>query len=266
MRIVVCLKPVLDPEVPSQALRVDEQSMRLVTVGVPAATVMDSYAESALETALQLRDSLGTGRVTALCVGDGGADDVLRRALALTADDAHRVWDPAWAELDGLAVAHLLARAVEALGGADLILCGRQAADVEEGLVGPALASELGIPWVTMGRAIEPHDGRLRVHREADGLLLTVETRPPLVVTITSSESNTPRMPKVKDTMLARRKPIQVLGPDRLRPDPHRSTAGVRLHGLSLPSVESACEMLEGAGEGVATATLMRRLQELKVL
>ncbi|MBI4520598.1 MAG: electron transfer flavoprotein subunit beta/FixA family protein, partial [Gemmatimonadetes bacterium] len=176
------------------------------------------------------------------------------------------VWDPAWTELDGQGVAHLLARAVAVLGGADLILCGRQASDLEQGLVGPMLAEELGMPCVTVGRRITVQGQSVRVEREVDGLVESVEVTLPAVVTMTSAKSNVPRMPKVKDVMLARGKLIRVLGAAELGVEPGWVGARVRVERLRVPVTAGRCEMLAGEEAGAQAAALVDRLRALKVI
>lgn len=265
MHLVVCIKPILDPEMPVSRFRVDPETQRPVTDDVPL--VPDSYAENALETAIQLKEKHPGTRVTALCLGDESAEETLRRALAMTADAAVRVWDPSWDRLDGLAVAHVLARTVAALGGADLVLAGRQAGDIEEGVVGPAMAEELGWPCLTLATYVEVVDGRVRVRREAlDGGETVLESTLPVVITVTSSEFNVPRLPKVRDRMLARGKPIRVLNAGNVQPDPDRLRPGVELVQLAVQQLDSHCELIEGDNGAEKAAALRRRLEELKLL
>jgi electron transfer flavoprotein beta subunit len=266
MHIVVCLKQILDPEIPADAFELDERRVKPVVVGVPAAMVMDSYAENALETAIQIRDKTDGSRVTALSVGGADVDDVLRRAYAFTADAAIRAWDPQWSELDGLGVAHILARVIELLDPVDLVLCGREAGDIEEGIVGPALAEELGWPSVTLVRRFERSEQRARVEREVDGLIATLDVALPAVVSITSSEGNVPRMLKVKDTMLSRMKPIQVYDAADIKLDAARVEPAVSLHHLSLPETRGICELPEGEDPAAKAIALAGRLRERKVL
>ena len=83
MKIVVCLKQILDPEVPARDFRVDSAKREAERGG--ANLVTNIFCENALETALQIRDA-HTGTITAVTVGPDGAEDVLRKALALRAD------------------------------------------------------------------------------------------------------------------------------------------------------------------------------------
>ena len=85
MRILVCVKQILDPDVPARDFRVDPD--RLEAVRGDANLVPNIFCENALETALQLRDATG-GSVTALSFGTSEAEEVLRKALAMTVDEA----------------------------------------------------------------------------------------------------------------------------------------------------------------------------------
>lgn len=264
MQIVVCIKQILDPEVPPREFRIDPQTNRPVQGGTRL--VMDSYAENALEMAIQLRDKHPGSKVTALCLGEKPSEEVLRRALAFTADAAVRIWDPAWADLDGPAIAHVLARAITVLGGADLVLAGRQSGDVEEGVVGPVLAEELGIPCLTLVSRLELSSGAAVATRESDGGHAVVSLPLPAVCTVTSSETNVPRLPKVRDTMMAKGKPIRTIGIGELSPVPGRLAPGVRLLRAYVPNSEVACEILAGKDGPDQASLLAHRLQDLKVL
>lgn len=264
MHIVVCVKQVPDPEISPRDFRLDPHTNRPVQAG--ARLVMDSYAENALEMAIQLRDASPGATVTALCLGDKPADEVLRRALAFTANAAVRVWDPSGADLDGPAVAHVLGRAIQAIGGADLILTGRQASDVEQGLVGPIMAEELDIPSVSLISQIEIAAGRGRVVRETEDGHAVVSVALPAVFTITSSNSNAPRLPKTRDVMMARSKPIRLLGLADIGVKPERLSPGVQLERALVPQDDSQCEILTGVDGTEQASRLVGRLQELKVL
>ncbi|NIP60648.1 MAG: electron transfer flavoprotein subunit beta/FixA family protein [Gemmatimonadetes bacterium] len=265
MKIVCCVKQVLDPEIPPGAFHVADDGRSPEVRGIPESRVIDSYGENAVETAVQLRDEAGEGEVIGLAVGGEEMDDALRRGLALTADRGVRVWDPSWGELDGITVGLILAAAVKALGGADLILCGREASDVEEGVVGPAIAEALDLPCVTIARRVDLEEGRLRVERETDGLIEVLTAEPPVVVTVTSSDANVPRMPKVRDVMLSKGKPIRVLGPDELKtgvsPGPR-----TRLRRLLEPEARGECERVEGEDGPAIAGALLDRLAREQVL
>lgn len=264
MRIVVCLKQIPDPETPLQDFHVDAGGH--VAFAGAAKLVMDSYAENALEVGLQLRERHG-GTVTALCIGDETADEVLRRAAAMTADEVVRVWAPDWTEQsDAPAVAHILAAAIRKLGGADVTLCGRQSADLERGLVGPMLAEELGAACITVATRAEPVGESLRIEQEVEEGLLVVASRLPAVLTVTSAHSNTPRLPRVKDLLAARRRQITLLDPGDLALDQGRLRPVLRVAQVEVPVVEARCEMLTGASGEEQAQALVDRLRAMKAL
>jgi electron transfer flavoprotein beta subunit len=264
MRIVVCLKQVMNPEIPPAHFRIDESANRPVCD--EADLVTDPFAENALETAIQLRDNIPGATVTAICLGEDQTETVLRRALSFTADEAVRVWDPAWSELDGLAVGHILARSIKALGGADLVLTGCQASDIEEGLVGPVLAQELGMPCLTHVSILEISEGgRLQAMIESQGERTVYHSSLPAVCTIISSEHNMPRLPKIKHIRLAAAMPIRLLQPEKLDLDPARCQPGVKLERLFLPVRNTACEFVEGADGPALAGQLADKLLHLKI-
>jgi electron transfer flavoprotein beta subunit len=263
MHVVVCLKQVLDPEIPPRDFKIDANTNQPIQGN--ARMVLDSYAENALEMAIQLKENTGA-TVTVLTVGDKPADDGLRRGLAFTANAAVRAWDPAWGNLDGLAVAHVLGRAIKAIGGADLVLLGRQASDIEEGLVGPALAEELGAPCVTLVSSLTAADGQVKATRESDSGFHVMQVNTPAVLTITSSETNVPRLPKVKDAMLSKSKPLKVLGAAEIDADADRLAPGSRLERAFIPATDVACELMSGSEGPEKAQQLASRLQDLKVL
>src|SRR4026208_2580483 len=106
MNILVCLKQILDPEIPAREFRVDAAKREAERGG--ANLVTNIFCENALETARQIRDA-HTGEITALSVGPEGAEDVLRRALALRADTAVLAVNEADSNPDPLFVAQTLA-------------------------------------------------------------------------------------------------------------------------------------------------------------
>jgi len=263
MHIVVCLKQVLDPEITPRYFEIDPETNR--PEDGSGDMVMDSFAENALELAIQLRDRTPGATVTALCLGDESSEDVLRSALAFTADFAVRIWDSAWEDLDGQAVGYILAKAINALGGAQIVLAGYQASDIEEGLVGIVLAEELGIPCVSLAYELEVEDDRVRATCEADEGYSVVSAPFPAVFTIISSEKNMPRLPKVKDVRLARSKPIKQLEPREINLDMEQCQPGVHLERAYVVEREFACEVLAGNDGSELAGELADKLLALKI-
>lgn len=264
LNIVVCLKQILDPEVPSKDFKLDNATGRPVQGN--AKLVMDSFGEYALEVAIQIKEKVPGSKITAICVGDKSGEDVLRRALALMADEAVRVWDAAWNDLDAPDVACILAQVIKQQGGADLVLVGRQAGDIERGLVGPFIAAKLGASSTTIVARVEAIDGKLKLRREAEDGFDIVESTMPAVVSITNDETNFPRLPKVKDLMMAARKPIKFLNVSNLEFDAAKLSSRIELKNLYIPVLDAKCEIIEGDDGPAKAVVLTERLRELKLL
>lgn len=260
MHIVVAVKQVLDPDgVNSYALwgklAVDE-SGRAFNVGELVPRIINAYDEQAMEAALRLKDARPDTRITAVSVGPESAADVLKRCVAMGADSAIQVLDEPSNSANGLRTAALLADLVRELGDIDLVLCGRQGSDYDQGVVPGALAEMLGAALVTLGAGVEFADSGVRVTRATPMGAEVVEAQLPAVVSI-SNELGTPRYPTSRGMLDARRKRPELRAATDLVGD---YAAGVELLELFVPEVQGRCEMIEGGSPAEKAAELMRRL------
>ena len=229
MNIVVCMKQILDPEVPARDFRIDPAKKEAERGS--ANLVTNIFCENALETALQLG-----GTITALTYGPESAEDTLRKALAMKANAAaHVVGDGG----HPLHVAQVLAAAIRKLGPFDLVITGRESGDWGAGQTGALLAEELSLPCVSFADTIEPG---LRIRRQTESGWEIVEAQTPLVVTVTNAEHNVPRIPKVRDVMMAHRTPITRFTVDELGVGPSDYYEIVE---LAIPQKESRCEFVD---------------------
>ena len=265
MEIVVCLKQVVDPELPSQEFAIDPASRRQVRAG--KALVISTYDENALEVALQLKDAGAASAVTALTVAPAAeAKDAVRLALAMGADKAVVVDDPRAALLLGAEKAALLAAALRRIGSFDLVLTGCESADWVERVLAPLLAEALDASCVTFVSRVEAGPAHVTVRRLADDGVHTVEARLPAVISVTSDEGNRPRLPKIRDIMQAGKKPVETVPAAELTdlPAALRET-GVEVREVVVPQRTTTCEFLEGEPAEQAAA-LVQRLRALKVV
>jgi electron transfer flavoprotein beta subunit len=200
--IVVCVKT--NPDL--QMVRIKDREA--VTEAVPYK--IGDLEKNALEAAVVLRDAVG-GKVVAVCLaeGDRKAAEGIKVALAMGADEAVVIDDPALAAPDQAAVAAALAAAVKKLDACDLLLLGEGSTDNYTGQVGPRLAELLGVPQIGYARKVEAADGVVRCERSMDDMLETLEAPLPAVVTVVS-EINDPRIPGLMQIMKAKSKPLQV--------------------------------------------------------
>ena len=192
-RIVVSAKQVPDTKnITGEAMKPDGTINR---AALPA--VFNPEDKNALELVLALRDRHG-GKVTVITMGPPRAADILRDALQLGADAVVLLTDIGFAVADTLATSYTLAKAVERTGGADLVLCGRQAIDGDTAQIGPQLAGRLGVPQITyVTEVLSLADRTITARRLIDGGYETVRATLPVLLTVTS-EANEPRPPRAK--------------------------------------------------------------------
>lgn len=258
MKILVCLKQILDPDVPSRDFRIDPEKKEAVRGA--AELVTNIFCENALETALRFRDASG-GNITAITYGAEEADDVLRKALAMKADEAVLVRNDGAAHPDPFHVARVLAAAAKKLGGFDVVLLGRESGDWGVGQTAGLLAEELGLPFVAWVDRLEAAGEGLRLRRQTDAGFEVFEGGPGLVASITNSEANLPRIPKTRDIMKSGRKPITTFDLSELGVDAGASYYEVAE--LSIPEKEVRCEMVEGDSLEERIDKFARRVAEI---
>ena len=202
MDIVVCVKTNPDP----QMVRIKNREPVLEAVPFK----LGDLDKNALETAIQLRDAAG-GKVVALTVAESNRKikETIKDALAMGADEAAIVDDPAAASLDQAGVATVIAAAVKRLSACDLLLFGEGSSDNYTGQVPSRVAEKLGVPQVGYARKVEAADGAVRCERSMDEMIETLELPLPAAVTVVS-EINEPRIPSLMHIMKAGSKPTQV--------------------------------------------------------
>jgi electron transfer flavoprotein beta subunit len=247
MNIVVCLKQILDPEIPARDFRVD--ATKLQAEQGTANLVTNIFCENALETALQLRERTGAEKITVLSYGPPSAEDSLRKALAMKADAGAFVVNEGDPKPDPLAVAQVLAAAIRNLGAVDLIMVGRESGDWGAGQTGGLLAEELGLPCVSFVDHIEATNGKLLLKRQTDTGWEVFEATPPVVITITNDEHNVPRIPKVRDVMMSYRQPLKTWKLEDLGLAPGAaatSNSYYKVAELFVPQKETRCEFVKG--------------------
>ncbi len=204
MRIVVCIKQVPD----TQEVRLDPVTHTLKREGIAA--IINPFDLYALEEGLRVKDAQG-GTVTVITMGPPQAETALREALGYGADAAVLLSDKAFAGADTWATALTLAKAVDKLGGADLIFCGKQAIDGDTAQVGPMLATILNIPYIAWARKLSLAEGELTVERLLDHGYDAVATNLPALITVIK-EINEPRVPSFKAKLKAKKEAIPVWG------------------------------------------------------
>ena len=205
----------------------------------------DSYAT---EEALQLRERGGRdGEVVVVTCGDEDSEDALRRALAMGADRAIRVWSDELRGADPITVARVLAPIVES-DSPDLVLAGVQSSDSVQAATGTALAELLGLPRVAVVTSVvwDEGAGTATVRRELEGGLVDiVEVDTPALLTIQTG-INEPRYATLRAIKQAEQKEIDVREPASVG-DP-----AYRVRRMFVPPKGEGAEMLDGSSANVA--------------
>jgi electron transfer flavoprotein beta subunit len=214
---------------------------------------LNEWDNFSVEEALQLREDAGDGEVVVISVGGEEAEEGLRACLAKGADRAVRIWDDALEGVDPLAVARVLAAAVER-ESPDLVLCGVQSSDGVYSATGVALAEHLGLPRVAVVKALEHDGGALTVERELEGgLVERLRLQLPALLTIQTG-INEPRYATLRAIKQAKEKPLDVVGLGELGLDSGtvEAAAGSRVRSMAHPDTGEGAEMLDGSPSEVA--------------
>lgn len=207
MNIVVLAKQVPDPEA---LVRITEGGKGLEIEQKFAANLFD---EVALEEALRIKEKHG-GKVKVITLGSDKAIEVLRTGIAMGADEALLLDDPAFLYGDGLSTAFALSKAV-ARESFDIVLCGRQAIDDDRSEVGPMVAQFLGLPHVGGIVGLEVADSSATAECEIEGGREVLEVPLPAVFTVERA-LNEPRTAPITGVMKAMRTSIPKASPSDL--------------------------------------------------
>lgn len=208
MHIVVCIKQVPD----SAQIRVHPVTNTIMRQGVPS--VINPYDLYSLEEAMRLRDKIG-GKVTVLSMGPPMAEDSLRKALGLGADDAVLLTDRFFAGSDTLATSYALASAIKKIDETDpvdMVFAGKQTIDGDTAQVGPGIAKRLNMQQLTYVAKVESCDPAKRevvVHRRSEGGVQVLKTTLPCMITMLEG-SNTIRFGTMDDMFRAARSDVKV--------------------------------------------------------
>ena len=200
MKILVAVKRVIDYNV---QIRVKEDGTGIVTDNVKMST--NPPDDNAIEEAVKIKESGKATEVVAVTVGEGKAQETVRKALAVGADRGIHV------KVDGilepLAVSKILQKVVDK-EKPDLVFMGKQAIDDDCNQTGQMLSALLNWPQATFASKIDVKVNKLEVTREIDEGLETIEVDVPAIVTC-DLRLNEPRYASLPNIMKAKKKPIE---------------------------------------------------------
>ncbi|MCE2711789.1 MAG: electron transfer flavoprotein subunit beta/FixA family protein [Cryomorphaceae bacterium] len=228
MKILVCISKA--PDTTSKIAFVDNQT-RFDENGVQY--IVNPYDEwYALVRALEIKETLG-GNVTIITVGAAGDEAVIRKALAIGADDAVRIdADPTDAYFTAIQISEYAKS-----NGFDLVLTGKETINYNGSQVGGMIAEALDMPFVSLASKMDVNGSTLTLEREIVGGLQVVEVALPAVVSCAKGMAEQ-RIPNMRGIMAARTKPLQVVAPVSVE----QLTS---YQNYSMPAAKSACKMID---------------------
>jgi len=262
LKIVVTVKLVPDT---SADKRIDPGTKRLVRTGVE--TVLNPFDEFAIEAALQLKEKAGGDTtVTVVSIAPETGKEIVRKALAMGADDAVMVSDSALEGSDVWGTSYALAQAIKK-NGFDLVMCGTQSTDASTGELPGALAEHLGVPGLTNARTLTVDGGTVHAERETETGYQNVTVELPALVSITKSASE-PRYPSLKGIMGAKKKTIEVLAASALALDGNVGAAGAKteLVDLAPAPVREKGRVVNAADGAEGAHIIVEFLKEKKLI
>ena len=256
MKIIACIK-----QVPDSEAKVNAEGGQVNWGDAPL--VINPFDEYAVEGALQQREAQG-GTVTALCIGPESAKEALKHALAMGADDAILVSDPALSDLDTVGAARVLAAAINKAGAVDMVIFGRQTLDSGSGLTAAQTARVLGWPMLGLAGQIKVDTGSVSVERVIEEGRQSVTAKLPTVLSVVQSIGE-PRYPSFVGIRKASKAEIPIWSLDALgmsAPAPIITRSEL----MSPPARELTVEIITGDSPDAIAETLADKLIAEKVL
>lgn len=228
MKILVCISK--SPDTTSK-IAFTEGNTKFDENGVQY--IVNPYDEwYALVRALEIKEAQG-GNVTIVTVGNAADEAVIRKALAIGADDAVRIdADPTDAYYTAMQIA-----AYAKSNQFDLVLTGKETINYNGSQVAGMIAEALDIPFISLATKLDITGSTLKLEQEIVGGIQVVEVATPAVVSCAKGMAEQ-RIPNMRGIMAARTKPLQVISPVAI--DVMTSYAA-----YSLPEAKKACKMID---------------------
>jgi len=228
MKLLVCITKT--PETTSK-ISFASDNTEFNTEGI--SYIMNPYDEwYALVRAIELKEQL-TGSVTVINVGPAENDVVIRKALAIGADDAVRIdVDPKSSKEVATRIASYAADK-----NFDIIFCGKESIDYNGAEVGGMIAALMNLPYISFASKLE-HDGQTAtVSRDIEGGVETSTVTGALVLSASKGMAEQ-RIPNMRGIMMAKRKPLEIVAAEEIKPD-------VKTIGFTLPSAKKGVKMID---------------------
>lgn len=260
MNIFVFVKRVPDTE---SKIRISHETNSVVEEGLNF--ILNPYDEFAVEEGLRLREAKG-GKVTVLSVGNEESLVILKKCLAMGADDAFLCLDKAAETYDGLKTARIIARAMERkFPDYNLLLFGKQSVNADNSQVPSMVAEILGLPQVNVVTKVEIEGTKGVAHREIEGA--TEKTAFSLPAVISAQKGlNEPRYETLKGIMAAKKREIPVITLEDLGLREEEITPQLQITKMESPAPRQTGKVIEAPPEEAAKKLVEFLHREAKVV
>lgn len=227
MKLLVCISKVPDT---TTKIVFTENNTKFNESGVQF--IINPYDEwYALVRALELKETLG-GSVTVINVGKADSEQIIRKALALGADDAIRIdAEP----IDAYQVASSIAEYAKN-EKFDIVLTGKETIDYNGGVVGGMLAELLDLPYVSLAAKLDVEGTTLKIEREVEGMKEIVSLSMPCVISAQKGMAEA-RIPNMRGILASKTKPVTIITPVSL-------VTQVTVKAFSLPPEKTGCKLI----------------------
>lgn len=239
MNILVCISSVPDT---TSKISFSDNDTKFVNAGITY--IIGPYDDYALARAVELKEAAGSGNITVLHVGEADSEPVIRKALAIGADEAVRVNAKA---TDGFFVARQIANYAQGKNF-DLILMGRESIDYNSGLVHGLVGEYLGIPSLSPVMKLEIEGSTATMDKEIEGGKETIKASLPLVLGCQEPIAEW-KIPSMRGIMAARTKTLQVVEPTAM-------DSGLAFEKYELPAPRTTCKMVAADNVGELVSLL----------
>jgi len=247
--------------VPDSAAKVVVENGRVFWGDAPL--VINPWDEFAVEAALQLKEKHG-GTVTVVSVGGENEKEAIKHALAMGADDAILITDPALSGLDTQSIAQVLASAIQKIGSVDVAFLGRQAIDNDSGLTPAQTARLLDWPALTLAAVINVDADTIKVDRSIEEGRQVVSAKLPAVVSLVK-DFGEPRYPSFMGIRKAARAEVPLWSlADLGISAPSSVISWPEI--MNPPSRDIVCEIISGSNPEEIASNLAEKILAEKVL
>ncbi len=244
-------------------IRIDRETNSIIEEGL--SFVINPYDEYAVEKALRLKEA-GEATVTVFSVGSDDSIPILKKALAMGADEAVLLKDKLTETYDGLRTARILVQALQTkYSDYNLLLFGKQSVGADNSQVPSMVAELLGLPQVNVVTKLEIDGNTGSAHREIEGAVEKVAFTLPAVISAQKG-LNEPRYETLKGIMAAKRKEIPVVEVEDLGFDGDQLTPTLEMIKMESPPPREAGNVIEEEPDVAAKKIVEYLREQAKVL